>query len=143
MTRIDFYLLASDEAYQRRLTACRLIEKAFRQGHQIYLRTSSAEETRLLDDLLWTFRQGSFVPHEVHPGASDEVPVVLGAGPAPERMTDVLINLAPEVPEDFARFARLAEFIDQDAAVKQAGRKRYKAYKDAGYAPETHQLGSE
>lgn len=140
MTRVDFYLLASADAHQRRVMACRLIEKAFRQGHTVYLRTGSAEETRLLDDLLWTFRQGSFVPHEPHPGASPEAPVVLGHGPAPESMADVLVNLAAEAPEDYPRFARLAEIIDQDEAVKLAGRKRYKLYKDAGHAPETHKL---
>ncbi len=142
MTRIDFYLLPSADAYQRRLTACKLIEKAYRQGHAIYLRTSSPEETKLLDDLLWTFRQGSFVAHEVcaDPLAPVEAPVLLGHGPAPEAMREVLVNLGAEVPEDYARFERLAEFIDEDEAVKRAGRVRYKAYKEAGYAPETHKL---
>ena len=142
MTRIDFYLLPGADAHQRRVTACKLIEKAFRQGHAIYLRTASPEETQLLDDLLWTFRQGSFVAHEVcaDPSAPAEAPVLLGHGPAPLAMSDVLVNLGPEAPEDYARFERVAEFIDEDAAVKRAGRARYKAYKEAGYAPETHKL---
>jgi DNA polymerase-3 subunit chi len=142
MTRIDFYLLSTADAHQRRATVCKLIEKAYRQGHAIYLRTGSPEETQALDNLLWTFRQGSFVPHEVcgEPNAPVEAPVIVGHGPAPLAMQDVLINLGPEAPEDYARFARLAEFIDEDEAVKRAGRVRYKAYKDAGYALETHKL---
>jgi DNA polymerase-3 subunit chi len=139
MTRIDFYLLATSDPHSRRVMACRLIEKAFRQGHKIYLHTSSEDETKMLDDLLWTFRQGSFVPHEVHP-ASSEAPVVIGHGTAPEDMSDVLVNLGTEVPAGFERFARVAEFIDEDEAVKRAGRVRYKHYKDVGYVPETHKL---
>jgi DNA polymerase-3 subunit chi len=140
MTRIDFYLLASGDPRSRRVTACKLIEKAFRQGHTVYLQTSSEEETRILDDLLWTFRQGSFVPHEPHPGASAEAPVLIGHGAAPDTMADVLVNLSPEVPAGFGRFERLAELVDEDGEVKQAGRIRYKAYKDAGYSPETIKL---
>lgn len=142
MPRIDFYLLPGANPQQRRATACKLIEKAYRQGHQVYLRTDSPDDTRMLDDLLWTFRQGSFVAHEVagDPNAPVAAPVILGHGPAPLAMTDVLVNLATDVPEDYARFERVAEFIDEDAAVKQAGRVRYKAYKDAGHVPETHKL---
>lgn len=140
MTRIDFYLLASSDPETRRVTACKLIEKAYRQGHRIYLQTDSEEETRMMDDLLWTFRQGSFVPHELHPDASSEAPVLVGHGAAPEGMADVLVNLGSEVPSGFVRFERIAELVDQDAGVKQAGRIRYKRYKEAGCALETHTL---
>ena len=140
MTRIDFYLLPSADPQNRRVTACKLIEKAYRQGHKVYLQTGSEQETRIMDDLLWTFRQGSFVPHEPTPGASEETPVLLGHNPAPEAMNDVLVNLSAEIPAGFERFARLAEFIDEDEAVKRAGRVRYKHYKDGGYTPETHGL---
>ena len=139
MTRVDFYLLATSDPHSRRVTACRVIEKAYRQGHKIYLHTSSEDETQMLDDLLWTFRQGSFVPHEVNP-ASAEAPVVVGHGAAPEGMSDVLVNLGEDVPAGFERYARVAEFIDEDEAVKRAGRVRYKQYKDGGYSPETHKL---
>lgn len=142
MPRIDFYLLPGADVHQRHVTACKLIEKAYRQGHRVYLRTASPEETQLLDNLLWTFRQGSFVPHEVAgpPAAPAEVPVLLGHGPAPLAMSDVLVNLGTQVPEDYARFGRVAEFIDEDAAVKRAGRARYKVYKEAGHVPETIKL---
>jgi DNA polymerase-3 subunit chi len=142
MTRIDFYLLATADAPSRQATACKLVEKAYRQGHRVYLHSGSEAETARLDDLLWTFRQGSFVPHELHPGAEPEAPVVIGHGEPPEGMADVLVNLAPEVPEGFERFARVAEFIDEDEAVKAAGRVRFRRYREAGFPPETHKLDS-
>lgn len=140
MTRIDFYVLPGFDPRDRALMACKLIEKAYRQGHKVYLHTASEEETRVLDDLLWTFRQGSFVAHELHPGGSVVAPVLIGHGSAPEHMADVLVNLAPDVPAGFERFGRVAELVDQDERVKQAGRMRYRHYKEAGFAPETHKL---
>ncbi len=140
MTRIDFYLLASADPHSRRVTACKLVEKAFRQGHRIYLSTASDEETQILDELLWTFRQGSFVAHEPWPGASAEAPVLVGHGAAPETLKDVLVNLSPEIPPGFERFERVAELVDQDEAVKLAGRRRYKSYQAQGYVIQTHNL---
>jgi DNA polymerase-3 subunit chi len=142
MTRIDFYVLATADARGRWMTACRLIEKAFHQGHRIYLKTASGEETVILDDLLWTFRQGSFVPHATvaNAGDGDETPVLISHDAPPASMDDVLVNLGAELPAGFERFGRLAEIVDHDEARRQAGRARYKAYKDAGYAPETHRL---
>ncbi len=143
MTRIDFYLLSSSEAHQRRVTVCRLIEKAYKQGHQIYLRTSCEEETRVMDDLLWTFRQGSFVPHEVlNPELTAEAPVLISHEDDVPAHRDVMINLGDEVPRGHDQFQRLAELIDQDPDTRNAGRKRYRAYQALGYDIHTHELGA-
>lgn len=137
--RIDFYVLPGTDSHQRQLTACRLTEKAYRQGLEVYIQTTGPDETKRLDQLLWTFRQGSFVPHET--GQTDpETPVVIGEGPPPERIRDVLINLAADVPSGFERFARVAELVDQDEPVRQAGRQRYRAYQNLGYAVQTVKL---
>jgi DNA polymerase-3 subunit chi len=140
MTRVDFYILPGADPRAREATACRITEKAWRLGHRVYLLTDSEEQARRLDDLLWTFKQGSFVPHEIHPGADAEAPVLVGHGAPPEGMSDVLVNLATEVPAGFERFARVAEFVDEDAAVKQAGRVRFRQYREAGIQLETVHL---
>ncbi|MFN5745254.1 MAG: DNA polymerase III subunit chi [Methylococcaceae bacterium] len=140
MSRIDFYLLSSSDLHSRRVTACRLIEKAYRQGHTVFLKTTSEEETQLFDNLLWTFRQGSFVPHEIHPAEPLDVPVVIGHGAPPAAMRDVLVNLAAELPDDFDQFERIAELVDQDETVKVAGRQRYKRYQELGHSLHTHPL---
>jgi len=142
MTRIHFYLLESFDPQNRLVTACRLIEKAWRQGHQVFLRTDSEANTQALDNLLWTFRQGSFLPHEVFDGQTEagDTPIWLGHGATPEFIADVLVNLGTDLPEGFERFQRLAEIIDQDEMVKAAGRLRFKGYRERGCAPETHKL---
>ena len=139
MTRIDFYVLGGNGPNDRALLACRLAEKAFQRGHQVYIHTESPAQSRLLDDLLWTFRAGSFVPHGP-PEQAGEVPVVVGDGGEPDSHTGVLINLAPEVPLFFSRFARVAELVDQNDAQLKAGRERYRFYKERGYELASHKL---
>jgi DNA polymerase-3 subunit chi len=139
MTKVDFYVLASGAP---ELTACKLAEKAYGLGHRVYIHAASAEHGRQLDELLWTFRDGSFIPHECYrPGVPGESPILIGHQEAPETDAEVLINLAPGVPLFFSRFLRVAEIIGHDTQAKTHGRERYKFYRDRGYALDTHNLG--
>lgn len=140
MTRVDFYILPGRDPHARRVTACRVVEKAFRQGHSVYLKTDSAEETRQFDDLLWTFRQGSFVPHELAGMPEAEAPVIIGHEPPPEGPRDVLVNMGMTMPEGFEGFERVAELVDQEEAIKRAGRERYRQYQVQGHAITSHTL---
>ena len=141
MTRIDFYLLETADANGKPLAACKLVHKAFRLGHRVYLLTANAGDTQRLDDLLWTFAAGSFIPHQpLGPAADASVPVVIGHEPPPPELNDVLVSLAPEVPPYFDRFARVADIVGADDADKQQGRERFRTYRSRGYTPETHTL---
>ena len=118
MTRVDFYLFGAGHDDRGPLT-CRLTEKIWKLGHRVYLRAPDAASARELDDLLWVFSQGSFVPHALHEGdnAGDEHPVLIGHTEPPADWSDVLINLAPDVPEWFSRFTRVAEVVGPAEAV--------------------------
>ena len=54
MTQVDFYLPGPAARDNRFGLACRLADKAYRQGHRVYLHAASAEQARHLDRLLWT-----------------------------------------------------------------------------------------
>jgi len=140
MSRVDFYILPGDDPGSRALTVCKLIEKAWKQGHTLFVRTGSAEETSQFDRLLWTFRQGSFVPHECHGSGDIEAPVIIGHGPLPESMQDVLVNLGEDIPAGFDRFQRVAELVNEDETTRQAGRRRYRQYQELGHDIQTHKL---
>lgn len=141
MTRIDFYILEQPHSEARMRFACRLAEKAWQQGNQVYIHTESAEQSRRLDELLWTFRAGSFIPHSQDSDSSaDSVAVHIGHTGEPQHHDQVLINLAAEVPLFFSRFERVAELIDQDEEVRQQGRERFRFYRDRGYPLENHTI---
>jgi DNA polymerase III, chi subunit len=143
MTRIDFYILEHGGPEQGPQVACRVAEKAWLAGHKVYIHAADAREAERLDELLWTFRQGSFVPHqrlEAGTAADALTPIHIGWGTEPEVHDEVLINLAAEVPLFFSRFERVAEIVPADDSAKQQGRARYKFYRDRGYPLETHTL---
>jgi len=143
MTRIDFYILEGNGSADARLVACRVAEKAYLAGHQVYIHAADEREADRLDELLWTFRQGSFVPHQrIDRGTPADAltPIHIGWGGEPEVHDEVLINLAAEVPLFFSRFQRVAEIVPADEQAKQQGRARYKFYRDRGYPLETHTL---
>lgn len=141
MTRVDFYLLGHGGGDDRARVACRLAEKAYRLGHRVYLLAPDAATASELDELLWTFSQGSFVPHGLA-GAADaaEQPVLVGHAEPPPAFHDVLVSLAGEIPAWFSRFSRVAELVGADEDSKARGRERFRFYRERGYPLDTHNL---
>ncbi|KAB7628337.1 DNA polymerase III subunit chi [Alkalilimnicola sp. S0819] len=134
--RVDFYILSEDTPRARALFACRLTEKAWRSGVRVFLLLGDHARQEELDQLLWSFRPGSFLPHG---GADSDEPIRLGLQPPAD--TDLLlINLSPTMPENWADYTRLAEIIDTDPAVRAAGRERFRRYRDGGREPVSHKL---
>lgn len=142
MARVDFYILSHRGPRERYVFACRLAEKAYRLDNTVHIHAGNREVAEQLDDLLWTFRDGSFVPHDLlAPGdANREAPVTIGCGEAPAAARDLLINLCDEVPPFADTFPRVAELVSSDEDCKRESRKRFVAYRDNGHALETHNV---
>ncbi|MBL8260136.1 MAG: DNA polymerase III subunit chi [Candidatus Competibacteraceae bacterium] len=139
--RVDFYVLSDQKDNGRALLACRLIDKAYNLGHSVYLLAASGPQAGALDDLLWTFRQDSFIPHERYPlEGEDDSPVLIGTALPDDRMAQVLINLSDRLPEGLERFERIVELVDQHPEVLAASRERFRQYRERGLTPETHKL---
>jgi DNA polymerase III subunit chi len=140
--RVDFYILEESSAAARLKLACRLAEKAYLAAQTALVWHTDANELRTFDDMLWTFMDGSFVPHDVlASGASgNEAPVLLSAGTEPQIKFDIIINLTPEIPSCLAQARRVAEIIDGDDTRRRAGRVRFKAYRDLGIQPASHNI---
>jgi DNA polymerase-3 subunit chi len=142
MARVDFYILDQAGQHSRQMFACRLAEKAYRLKNTVHIHTSSSGDADRLDELLWTFRDGSFVPHQRISSAVDgqESPISIGCKGDPVKPRDLLINLCDEVPVFVATFPRVAELVTSDDDCKQLSRKRFTAYRDQGHTLETHQI---
>ena len=140
--RVDFYL--SEEAGEgaRLRLACRITEKAYLAQQKVVVYSDDVALIPKFDEMLWTFGDGSFVPHDVvqREGAASEAPVVLTTGPLPEGSADVLINLGSAVPPFIEKFGRVAEFLDARLDVRAAGRERFKTYRAKSIDPQTHNV---
>lgn len=141
MTRVDFYILPDADEDRRQVYLCRLVEKAWRTGHRIWIHIPEPGRAAALDERLWTFSQGSFVPHE---RAGDEpadpsCPILLGGG-EPDAERQLLVNEGTEVPACCERFHRIAEVVNQADKTRRPGRDRYAAYRDRGYELHHHRV---
>jgi DNA polymerase III subunit chi len=142
LPRVDFYV--SDEAGEpaRLRLACRIAEKAYLAKQKVVVFSDDATLLPKIDDMLWTFGDGTFVPHDVvtAAGAPIEAPVALTTGPLPAEPGDVLINLGAAVPAFFEKFGRVAEFLDARPEIRTAGRERFKTYRSKSIEPQTHNV---
>jgi DNA polymerase-3 subunit chi len=139
--RVDFYILESAAAKDRFTFACRLTEKAYLRDLRVVIVNDTLADAQALDDLLWTFNENSFVPHQVcleKTAADSAAPVQLTVDPAALPAADLLVNLSARVPEAFERFARIAEIIDADEERRRLGRERFKYYRDLKVVLEAH-----
>jgi DNA polymerase-3 subunit chi len=77
-----------------------------------------------------------------HGDAEDDTdaPVALGLGDDPGQHQDLLVNLDLRIPEFFKRFARVAEIVVEDPAIKLAARESFRFYREQGYPLQDHRL---
>ena len=139
MTRVGFYVVKAADQSQRLQVTVRLADKAFQRGHNIFINAPDEDQARRLDDLLWTYRPTSFLPHGLH-GEEQSDTIAIGWGQEPQGHNDLLINLQLEIPEFFSRFRRVAEVVTQDPTSLQALRRSWTFYKERGYQLEKHDL---
>lgn len=140
MTRVSFYILKGNKEHDRQVFACRLAEKAYYQGHQIYIHTEDAEQAQQINQTLWSFRADSFVPHQLVDDQDNSCPIVIGHDTSPPRLMDLLINLGSKQPPFFSQFERVAEFVNDDENNKLIGRERYRFYQQRGYELDTYNI---
>ena len=140
MARVDFYVLNEAGEPARHVFACRLAEKAWRMNNTVHIETGDRADAERLDDLLWTFRDGSFVPHHIVGDGGNESPVTIGCRSGRVEAKDLLINLSAEIPAIAASFPRIAELVTSDEDSRQQSRRRFATYRDSGHTIETHKL---
>lgn len=143
LPRVDFYVSKDSESNSGSqftlLTTCRIAEKALTAGHRIHIRMRNLEECEKLDALLWTFRDHSFIPHELSNDPIDSCPVTISPE-INENHVDMLLNVSDKVAENIKQFQRIAEIIDNQPESINAGRERYRFYRENGLDPQHHEV---
>jgi len=132
LAEIGFYHLIST-SLERALP--KLLERALAQGQQIVVRAASPERVEHLNSVLWTYDEGTFLPHG---SARDGNPVLqpiwlthLDENPNGASMVVLVDGLEAE---DLHSFARCADLFDgNDASAVEAARGRWRRARDAGH----------
>ena len=140
MTQVTFYLLDQNGPDAEHF-ACRLIDKVWRGGLPVHIHTASETNCKAIDQLLWQWREESFIPHAIigtdYPA---ETSVTIGHTAPDIEQRRLLINLDPKVPFFFKDFTRICEIVVQHPDLKELSRAKFRAYRQAGITPETHNM---
>ncbi len=143
MADIRFHTLNAAGGGARFRHACKLIEQAYLAGERVLVWLEDTGAAERFDQLLWTFRDGAFVPHE--PLSADprgsQAPVQLSsAASLGSTVLDggftTLVNLRDAASPEALGFARIVEVLDGEAACREAGRARFRFYREAGSSPQ-------
>lgn len=132
--KVDFYVLEAASGQKSLFFACKLIEKLHGEQKRVYIHTRGKDEAERFDALLWTYREDSFLPHNLYQeGVADpHPPLQIGYGPAPTTHRDTLINLDFALPAFFTQFTHVIEIVFSDPHVQQLARERFKQYREHG-----------
>ena len=137
--QVDFYVLA-DAGKSPEQVACWLAVKAWEQGHRVAVRTSDDAAARSLDEMMWDFPPGRFLPHTREQDMSS-APVRIGTtGDAFDDERPVLVNLDESSVPEPRRFTRLLEIVPANTEHRTASRRKYVEYRDLGLEPSSHSL---
>ncbi|MCK5890040.1 MAG: DNA polymerase III subunit chi [Methylococcales bacterium] len=142
MPEASFYILPTHSLADRFFFACKLIEKAYKSGQFCYVYTDSLQQSQRLDNQLWTFRENSFIPHQIYDDVLPEYEktILIGTQPAPKQWQTLIFNLSSNTPDHLDQADRVLEILDNDEEKKQAGRLRFRQYKQDGFTMVSHQI---
>ncbi len=129
MTEILFYHL-EQHPLERVLPV--LVEKSRERGWRVVIEAGSIERVQRLNELLWTYRDDSFLPHAIDGGEDDgEQPVILTAGPDNANGADVRFFVDRAVPSAVGTYQRLVFLFDgHDPDAVAEARAAWRALRD-------------
>jgi DNA polymerase-3 subunit chi len=127
MTSVHFYHNAKDPLG----LVCELVGNAHRGGRKVIILSPDTALAQQLDHRLWTADPGSFIPHVMNGSPlAAETPIVIGlAGEKKWPHTDLLFNLATELPAEYERFRMLIEVVGPSETERAPARARWTHYK--------------
>lgn len=134
MPRADFYLIAKPRFLSEPLRlVCELARKAHDAGHNLLILARSEDQAEELDELLWSFDEDAYIPHQIAGmDEDDDITPVLIAPPGVDTPSrPLLLNLRDEVAPP--PFERVLEVVPADPAARTPLRERWRQYQALGY----------
>lgn len=135
MTRVEFIKLKRPERAQ---ILCELAEEFYAAGQRVLVLVQDDNQGVTLDQFMWTWRKGSFVPHVYQSGSVDchDEPVVIVAAEENPNGADVLLMGVPGSVDFIRHFRHVIDFAETfDDTRLSESRERFKSYREHGFAP--------
>ena len=140
MARADFYLIQKARFREEPLLlVCELARKAFDANLSTLVLARDADQAEQLDDLLWSFDEDAYIPHQLAGDDEDELAPVLIAGPDVDTpMRTLVINLRDAAVQ--GNVERVLEVVPADDGARGPLRERWKQYQVRGGDLKKHDM---
>lgn len=140
MARADFYLIQKERFREEPLLlVCELARKAFDANLSTLVLARDADQAEQLDDLLWSFDEDAYIPHQLAGDDEDELAPVLIAGPDTDTpMRALVINLRDAAVQGSVE--RVLEVVPADDGARGPLRERWKQYQARGFDVKKHDM---
>ena len=141
MTKVIFIEVTAN---RMEMSACQIAERTYLRGDRLHIMAADQRQAARFDDLLWTFRPDSFVPHGSFGGKKNEPlpPVVITTDPEKIPGFESLLMLDYCPVETVAQFSQAIHLVIVDNRERLAASRDYWIqFKEAGFKL-SHQKGS-
>lgn len=134
MTEVRFYHLTT-QSLEQALPV--ILAKGLASGRKAIVRFGTEDDVKSFNDHLWTYHPDSFLPHGSSTDAFPECqPIYLTARDENPNTADMLVLCRlTDAPDFMSDFGLCCDFLDgRDDDAIDAGRARWKKYKELGFA---------
>jgi DNA polymerase III subunit chi len=133
MTEIRFYHLSQKSLSQ---ALPELLEKVLERGWRAVVMASSSERVEALTQSLWTYKEGSFLPHgNARDGHAELQPIWLTERDENPNKANVLMLTENMSSDDLSSYELVCQLFDEsEEGAVEAARARWQEYKEQGHA---------
>ncbi|HUA80319.1 MAG TPA: DNA polymerase III subunit chi [Dyella sp.] len=133
MPRADFYLITKPRFNEQPLLlVCELARKAFAAQQRTLILARDFEQAETLDELLWSFDEDAYIPHQLAGDDDDEHTAVLIVPPGIDTLARPLtINLREQCPQSHSE--RILEVVAANPEEREGSRTRWREYQRLGF----------
>ncbi|MGN6328357.1 MAG: DNA polymerase III subunit chi [Rhodanobacter sp.] len=131
--RADFYLIAKPRfREQPLLLVCELARKAYAAQQPLLILTRDFAQAEAVDELLWSFDEDSFIPHQLA-GDEDDATTAVLIVPLGMETADrpLVLNLRDACAP--GNYERVLEVVSADPSAREGSRARWKEYQRRGF----------
>ena len=137
MTKLLFYILASESQQERFHFLARLTHQVWHAGHKVWI-ACDTEQKLEISEALWAFKSDSFLAHDLEELESSQI--LLSTQAPKTESFDVWINVSNAFHTPPESVYKIVEIIDASEPCKELARLRYRQYQGLGLEPITHKL---
>ena len=124
--KVDFYIyeISDYQLYQK--LVCSVIEETYNTNSNVLLLCEDEESCESFDQLLWTFKDIAFIPHE---RTKKNRITTQRIDLATTDQSLILMNLSYLFPDSFETHSQIIEMSGYDESSRQKARQNFKKYR--------------